>query len=190
MCVKYPSILSLPFFFFFFLFRILFEFFPSFKINIVNFFILLLFFHFYILRVRFHANRLSRVKEIARSYRFYKICYTLLVLYRCREYEIRIFVDIRVQFYVKSSGTFDGFLFILYWKLTKNFFFLYILYINIRKKKNNWNYHIKLSILCTRWYIFFFFFCHGLVHGFVTPLLYILNYYYLINTCNILIYTF
>lgn len=114
--------------FFFSLFRILFEFFSPFKINIVNFFILYYhFFHFYVLRVRFHANRLSRVKEVARSYRFYKICYTLLVLYRCREYEIRIFVDIRVQFLCfKSSGTFDGFLFILYRKLTKKTFSFYI----------------------------------------------------------------
>lgn len=125
MCVNYLSILSLPFFFFFFLF----EFFPPLiKINIVNFFILLLFFHFYVLRVCFHANRLSRVKEIARSYRFYKICYTLLMLYRCREYEIRIFVDIHVQFYVKSSGTFDGFLFITLLKVNKKFSFSFYTY--------------------------------------------------------------
>lgn len=138
MCVNYLSILSLPFFFFFSFFSCSNFFPPLIKINIVNFFILLLFFHFYVLRVCFHANRLSRVKEIARSYRFYKICYTLLMLYRCREYEIRIFVDIHVQFYVKSSGTFDGFLFITLLKVNKKFFLsIHTIHKYTKRKKNN-----------------------------------------------------
>lgn len=60
------------------------------------------------------------------------------MLYRCREYEIRIFVDIHVQFYVKSSGTFDGFLFITLLKVNKKFFLsTHTIHKYTKRKKNN-----------------------------------------------------
>lgn len=86
--------------------------------------------------------------------------------------EIRILVDIRVQFYVRSSGTFDEFV-VCTLPEKNNFSFIYI-YIYKQLK----NYRIKLSIRYTRSYIFSLF-CRGLVHGFYIALpLYMLYYYY------------
>ena len=72
--------------------------------------------------------------------------------------EIRILVDIRVQFYVRSSGTFDEFV-VCTLPEKKNFSFIYIhtyiyIYIYIYIHKQLKNHRIKLSIRYTRSYIF------------------------------------